>query len=535
MRDDEPREIEYKLRTSQPLEVASVDACLREAPPTCVALDSELHHDVYVDTGDGALRARGAGLRLRTTSAPAAHELTFKGKVRRDGARHERVERTAAWPSAEPPTHVDELPGELYSAVLALVGHTSLQPVLTLLVDRERRSLRSGDVEACEVAIDRIEVLRHGRRATFAEVEIEVRCDDEVARSISARLQRDLGLEPAPDDKPSHALALLGLAARALDEAAAPLDAAGPDGLAGSAEQDGAAEPPGPDAEPPAPESAADPVATAVAAQCAAWQAALAGFGDEPPPAEVHAYRVALRHLRTLLRDCPERWPGDLAADLGAQLAERANAAAATRAFDVLLGQLEAALAAAPTALADGATTLFAHFRQRRAAAAVELAASHLDPAPLLAALRASLPPAAAPAEPWAQRLLDAVQRLRKRLRRAIAEGDLDSEHRARLAAKRLRQLAAMIPAIAAELGSRRLRRLARLQQHLGDRRDSAAAIAALTERLAAAPPPPGQEAAAIGAALVGLGGREAAAADASRRLLQKLVRRRIWRDLLPD
>lgn len=527
MRDHEPREIEFKLRTRQPLEVASVDACLREAPPNCVALDSELHRDVYVDTDDFGLRARGAGLRLRTTAGPASPELTFKSRVRRDGARHERIERTVAWPSAQPPSHVDQLPGDLHTAVLALVGHASLAPVLTLLVDRERRSLRNGDVELCEVAIDRVEAERCGRRATFAEVEVEVRGDGDVAASISARLQRELGLEPAADDKPSHALAQLGVAAApSLEAAPAPATVAP------------AAPPPAEAGEPgqaAATTAAEDPLASAVQAQCAAWQAAVGGFGSEPSPALVHAYRVALRHLRTLLACSPERWPGDAAATLAAELAGRAEAAATTRTFDVLLTQLEAALADAPPALAEGAIAAREWFRRQRTASAVRFAAELPHDERLVMALADLAPPASDLAAPWPTLLRDHVLRFRKRLRRAIEANDLDTEHRARLATKRLRQLAAMLPAIATELGDKRLRRLAELQHRLGERRDLEAAIAGLTARLAATPPPPTAEAAALGAALATLTDSARRAAKGTQQLLQKLVRRRVWRDLLAE
>ena len=107
------REIEYKLRAKAPIEIARVDALLRETGLPVRSRGSVVHVDVYLDTRDHALRRRGFGLRMRRADDAPCAVLTCTDRGRRDGARFDRREIEAPWLGAAPPPTVPDLPPEM--------------------------------------------------------------------------------------------------------------------------------------------------------------------------------------------------------------------------------------------------------------------------------------------------------------------------------------------------------------------------------------------------------------------------------------
>ena len=161
-------ETEFKLRATRPLEVAAVDAVLREIGIPCRASTSSNHTDTYLDDPLGTLTAAGVGLRLRTGSG--GQSLTCKARGSSGNGLFVREELDADWPGSDLPRTARELPAALRDRVEPFVLDRSLLPILQLATQRDSRMLVQEDQDLCELTIDRVEAATGGRTVTFHEV-----------------------------------------------------------------------------------------------------------------------------------------------------------------------------------------------------------------------------------------------------------------------------------------------------------------------------------------------------------------------------
>ncbi|MBL9078128.1 MAG: CHAD domain-containing protein [Planctomycetes bacterium] len=410
-------ETEFKLRAAPAVEVAAVDAAVREAGASLREASTQHHVDVYLDDDRGALAAAGIGLRLRVRGD--RRQLTAKTRGRRDGARFERFEYEAPWSQPTPPGTAAALPPPLRDLVEPFVLDHPLREVLRLATRRERRLVAREEQDLAELAIDHTTATARGRSVTFFEVELEAIDDVPACERLVEQLQRTLPLQPASDDKPGHASALLGL------QGAPPADGA-------------------------------PTLAALLRQQLLALQQAEASVRSDGAPADVHALRVAARRLRELVRAFRDAWPKPVQARVRAALRELGHRLAAVRELDVLqatlptlLERLPAPLRAAAPAVVDSAS------RQRRqlldAARAWLASGERLDAQRQLQAdLDAAAPPVSV-ATTARQRLASAVRRLQKRARRLPPTPEAGPVHELRIACKRVRYLLE----VAAAAGSR--------------------------------------------------------------------------------
>src|SRR5687768_3009701 len=110
-----PTETEFKLRATRPIEVALVDAALRElAVPVRTAI-SGTHVDEYLDDAGGSLAASGIGLRLRR--AADGQRLACKARTRAVDGLFVRDEHEAPWAGDEAPRSAQQLPDALRDLV----------------------------------------------------------------------------------------------------------------------------------------------------------------------------------------------------------------------------------------------------------------------------------------------------------------------------------------------------------------------------------------------------------------------------------
>src|SRR5436190_7457692 len=119
-------ETEFKLRATRPLEVAVVDAAVRELGFGCRAVATTEHVDTYLDDGDGSLGRAGIGLRLR--SARGGNRVTYKARGSHSNGKFVREEHEAEWPDAAAPRTARELPPLLRDAVEPFVLDRVLVP-----------------------------------------------------------------------------------------------------------------------------------------------------------------------------------------------------------------------------------------------------------------------------------------------------------------------------------------------------------------------------------------------------------------------
>src|SRR5688572_26178298 len=320
----EHTETEFKLRATRALEVAVVDAAVRELGLGYRAMATSQHVDTYLDDGDGSLGRAGIGLRLRTTRG--GNRVTCKARGTHDNGLFVREEHEADWPGASAPRTARELPPALRDAVEPFVLDRVLVPTLQLSTQREARVLQRDERDLCELAIDRVEATAAGRTATFQEIELEV--VDDVAdneRLAQALLQR-LPLLAAEDDKPTHAATRLGL-------------------------------PPAPPAlaAPTADTQLADAVAAIAAHHLDAMRRAEVGVRGDRDPEHLHMMRVAVRRLRSVVRAFRDLWPDTTAGWLLEQLGELGRRLGSVRDLDVLLQSVADDVAHLPPALLPAA------------------------------------------------------------------------------------------------------------------------------------------------------------------------------------
>jgi len=202
-------ESEFKLRAREPIEVATVDAVLRELRQNCRLAASRSHTDTYLDDERGSLIRQGIGLRLR--AGGGRRLLTCKAQRKDDGRLFIRDEVEVPWQAEQLPTSAEELPAELRPLIEPIVAERMLAPQQTLTVAREVRMLTSGQEDLCELAIDFVTATADERSVTFQEIELEVFSDLNKNQQLAAELHARLPVEFAQTDKPRHAAALLGI------------------------------------------------------------------------------------------------------------------------------------------------------------------------------------------------------------------------------------------------------------------------------------------------------------------------------------
>lgn len=503
---NDPVETEFKLRASGPLEVAAVDASLR-ALASVRASSSRRHVDTYFDDDRGSLRAAGIGLRLRRSDDGAV--LCCKGRARVVEGRFERSELALPWPHATVPQRAAELPPELADRVEPFTRLRPLQPFLELATWRDARIVTHAEHDVCELVVDQVTASADGRSVAFAEVELEVFDDLATTEQLATALRQHLPLQPAEQDKPTHAAGLLGL----LPPTVAP-----------------------------APWTGATPLGEAlrgiVAAHGASLLAAEAAVRGGDGAAALHTLRVALRRLRSLVRSCRDAWPVERAERALQCLAELGRTCGSCRDHDVMLELVGDGLAHLPSALRPGGDAALQQLREQRDAATATLqrqlrTAEHLQQLDaLFADLDAIGHDGAAANTPLAAALphhfAPAIARVRKLVEKLPAELPLLAVHELRLAVKRLRYLAEEFAELPGHDYGRSLAALTTLQQALGGVCDAEAAA----ERLAHTATTGGDaaQAAVFGALAMWQHHRAGRARNAAGKALAKVDRKKVWR-----
>ncbi|MFK7739598.1 MAG: CHAD domain-containing protein, partial [Planctomycetota bacterium] len=527
-------ESEFKLRARRPLEVAVVDAALREIGVCPSRIESRLQVDSYLDDPRRTLLLAGMGLRIRQCGTQRL--LSLKTKQKNAGNLIVRGEIEAAWPSDEPPRRIEQLPPDLREAIGPQRRDFAMDIVLTLTTHREVRMLRpqGDDQDACELVIDHVVAAagsgRRSDRATqFAEVELEVLQRPEWCEQIAQALRTRLPLEFATVDKPSHASALLGLE-RPRNEST----------------QDILAEPAG------------AALARLLAADIANMRGLAASVHEVASAVEdaasVRKLRGSIRRMRSLTTAFGKLWPADARQRLKAELTELAHHCAQTRHLDDLLASLPTLRPELPEPQRRQLDATQAWLEDERNACHQQLRAwlsRHGEPriaqlAPAVALLGRGHGPAAEPlAAAGLRAWRAAIDKLRKQTRRFDPELAPNQARRVRLAATRVRDLADAIehrltaaaagrPADRprAEATQKPLRKVLRLRQQLGRARGHQRIADWIAQHSASAPggPPPDAVADVLNAIAAIERRRAAAEQPAILRRIERLDRKGTWR-----
>lgn len=413
-------ETEFKLRATRPLEVASVDAVIREVGLDCRASAPMQLRDTYLDDAAGSLLAHGTGLRLRVGDGQRV--LTCKNSGYRGNGLFVRTELEAMWPAAEPPRTARDLPDPLRDAVEPFVLDRPFVPVLQLDVQRERRTLFGDDRELVRIDIDHVRASANGRDAAFCEVELEVLDDLPTCEHIAQQMGRRLPLQAAEDDKPSHARRQLGLEIAAARHA--PVRDAVPTGEA---------------------------IRAITARHSEQLRRAEFAVRSSSDPEAVHTLRTTLRRLRSVVTAFAGLWGEGPSEAILAHGKATGRHLGVVRDLDVLFAELPALRRTLPTGLTGAADRLASWIAARRTVAHADLRA-WLRSAPRLAEARetqehlARIPDGPLAATPLAASLADHIGPLareaRRQARRIGDELHFETVHALRLAAKRVRCLA---------------------------------------------------------------------------------------------
>jgi CHAD domain-containing protein len=504
-------ETEFKLRATSAIEIAAVDAVLRELALPCRAATSGSHVDTYFDDGHGSLAAAGVGLRLR--AAPGGARLATKSAARATDGLFVRDEHEVPWAAAEPPRSAQELPDTLRDRIEPFVLDRPLVAVLQLATRRDTRVLVHEEQDLCELAVDRVEATAAGATVVFQELELEVAGELAAAERLARELTERLPVAPATDDKPTHAAHLLGLR-----RCVAPQRT----------------------------DTLADTIAAAIVGHVRAMRAAEVGVRTEAGDEALHGMRVAVRRLRSLVAACRDLWADDVAAHALEQLAADGRTLGEVRDLDVLLASLDGDRAGVPEALAAACDRMIAWIRGQRDTASAHLQQSLRSAERLrsqaslerdLQALDHASPLATRPVrQSVAERVAAAGGRLRKRLAELPEDLPLEPLHAVRIACKRVRYVAEDLAEPGASDQEKALARLTALQQALGTVCDGELAVRRLLDWLPAATatdPEPAAAAAALGALAMHHARAAAKARKRARRALARADRKRVWRSLL--
>ncbi len=402
----------------------------------------------YYDTPDLRLARAGASLRHRNDEG-----WMVKLPVARDDGLARAEHRV--------PGDEDAPPDDALDLVRALARRAPIELIARLTTVRRTVAVRDpSGAQLAEIADDEVSVIDGVRLAArFRELEVELTedADDEVATLIGQRLQKAGAGRPDPVPKIVRAIG-----PRALDA---------------------------PDVAPPRKLDLAstglEVLTAAVAPSVARLIAHDPGVRLDDDPESVHQARVATRRLRSDLRTfravVDQHWSEPLRDELK-WLGERFGE---VRDADVLLERLEDRLDALPHADAEGARQLLDTLRGQRATARDNLLAAlrserYLALLDRLVEASHGVPASPDVDDPDDIELEQFARRPWKKLRRAVDDLDDDPPdedlHRVRIRAKQARYAAeAVAPAIGRD-AKRFAKRIADVQDVLGEHQDAVVA-----------------------------------------------------------
>ena len=314
-------EREFKLRATQTIEIAAVDAALRELGAPSRLSETVRHTDTYLDDSRATLLRAGIGLRIR--SKQGHKRLTYKSRQQSEDGLFVRDEIEADWSNDQLPQSAAQLPEELRTILEPLLHQRVLVPQQVLSVHREIRMLMNGEEDLCELAIDYVVAEANGHCATFQEIELEFVKNEAANQELANQLRSRLPVELASQDKPSYAAALLGMElpaeASAEDRALARISASIPKQLLGLLAS----------------------IQTITSAK-------------QPLTDELVGELESLHHnIDTLTQSFAGLWPEDAAEQMHAFVRETLRRLREVSILDRLVGNLEVHLAALPDPLAS--------------------------------------------------------------------------------------------------------------------------------------------------------------------------------------
>ena len=420
-------------------------AALLRAVATVTAVTTRLQA-VYADTADRHLAAAGLALRLRKEGRFWVQTLKGRGDGLMQRQEHE-VQRGAgaAIPALNAQLHAGTPVGDRLLALLVSLGQGSvLQPVYRTDIRRLHRRVRHGGA-LIELAYDRGFVIAGEQQAPVDEIEFElIRGPDAALIDLGQRWSLRFGLWWDVRTK-SERGCRMALGLERVDAVMAELSAFKPD-------------------TPPA-QAWAQMLAAALRQALNNAAEIASGSGD---PEHLHQLRVALRRLRTALRDfAPWSAAPEAALALEVDWREPFGQLGAVRDSDVLSHTLQPALEAAGAPLLPplqaGQTVDLGGFVRDAAFNTLLLRTLALCQEPAAAAAR--LPDAKALVQPLWLRI--------KRELRTFAQASTEDQHRLRKRTKRLRYaLEAVQPLLKRKAGERFLGALRHALQALGDLND---------------------------------------------------------------
>jgi CHAD domain-containing protein/adenylate cyclase class IV len=453
-------EREIKFRLPEGRDPAAVRAAIESAGFQLESSGTVVHEDRYLDTDDWALYRGGIALRLRSEGHRLRLEAKSLGSA--DGAVLSREEWAQDAPHADPPwTALDAGPvAGLLQPLAGLHVLERLQVRARVRNNRECFRWLRGETLLGSLTVDHVSV----PPASFREVEVELQNGaSEALGQVRRAVEEQLGLEQSVETKLHAALAAKGERLPERDERAFTL-------------------------------SPADRLLDVAHKTFGRHLGRL--FWNEPgtrlgaDSAYVHDMRVACRRLRTALPVLAEGFPEVLRQDLEGELRWIGRALGRVRDLDV-------ALAAVLKMEADGtvheipALRVFAQgLAVRRAERRLRLierldserfrafaarAREWVDAGPPEAS---SVPGGVAPAYAVAPRIIARwVDEMREAYEKAERSMDVADLHVLRIAAKRARYAIEYFADIEGHGALRRARRIAALQDLLGDHRDAVALL----------------------------------------------------------
>ncbi len=416
-------------------------------------VESVDQHALYFDTADLRLTRAGVSLRHRSDDG-----WTVKTPRPRRGAALERTEHRIAGAPGSPPA-------EAVALVRGWTRRAELVEVAAIRTRRRRLRLFDDHGRAVlEVDDDHVDATATGSddRSAFHEIEVEAgaACDDRIVATVLRRL-RDAGADGR--DPCSKVIRVLG--ARALE----PPDVPEPARLGAHA-------------------TVADLVQRAVTTSVRRLvdQDHVVRLGEDPEG--VHQARVATRRLRSNLRAVATLLEPGWADPLRTESQWLGELLGRVRDADVLLGRLEARARDLPDADADTIAELVAQLRAARAIdrlIALDALASPRYSALLDALVDGARVPrvrsdvAELPAVDVVRTLVRPPWRRLRRTVRALPSEPTDAQlHEVRKRAKQLRYALEAVGPVAGKDMRRLARRVAALQDHLGDHHDAVVAAA---------------------------------------------------------
>lgn len=167
-------------------------------------------YDRYLDTADGALRARGYACRLRRQNGQ--YLATLKGLGTVSGAVHRRVEHEVELGGPLPPRSWPA--SKARDLALQLAVDEPLLPLFEIKQSRHRRHLMDGPRAVAELNLDRVRLPCCDEvDATTLELEAELLPDgeEEDLQRLTLELEQQWGLVPEIRSKFERGLALSGL------------------------------------------------------------------------------------------------------------------------------------------------------------------------------------------------------------------------------------------------------------------------------------------------------------------------------------